>query len=117
MDQVTAATDDDWRTYGGTQTAQMGEFTVEDGPIHVNTGAIKRNNPGKILALIEGAGKLLRGETRADIIELYSELILASNLKSIGIDDPLWGQINRALMDKFGKGTLIKIKEAAWKAL
>ena len=66
--------------------------------------------------VVNSPKKQLRGDERAALIDSYSDAIALSHLKkeSFRQDGSFWASINLPIKEKFGIGTMTKIKEAAW---
>jgi len=67
--------------------------------------------------VINSNKKQLRGDERTAIIESYSDAIALAHLKkeSFRQEGSFWAGINTPIKEKFGIGTMTKIKTAAWK--
>jgi len=61
--------------------------------------------------------KQLRGDERKWLIDAYSDAIALSHLRKEEFRQPgsFWAEINTPIVVKFGKRTLFRVKEAAWK--
>lgn len=64
--------------------------------------------------LSEGKKSQLRGPEREALIEAYSDAIATAQLRSDLQVELFWAKVNALIREKFGLGTLKKVKEGAW---